>query len=934
MQKTEFHLFFSSFAKFRATSRLRELLSVFICVHLWLNSLSQAQGLDSLTDEKLMNELANRGMATLLDRAFEVNNVPEAQRESRRTMLALRQLSDGSLSRKQQQELIAKIIKGIDAALPNLKDPEAMMQQARVLIDAGATRYVDALELWGDNFATRQALKPVAETIVRLYDRAAAAAGEQVEIIGNAATVDDRRLSRMYDLGQLAIFNARMSDYLLAIALDPSDSRRAEVAQRGIEYLAQLDAADQPIRIAVRLRLGKLYLLKGDFDKAREIFDSTANDDTIKPTPTKLDAYQARYFRVATDLAARDPVAAQKQLSELTNWQVLQLSGDDATLKSANAAAAMLQYRVHELSATMAKNPTEKQKASEAAVATLSQLLTERPDLAGTINELLVTRLPENAPLNNLDPLLLSALVRQGEEQRLRPANEQADEKILRRAIAAANELISRSAGKGIDAALLDNCKFVLPFLHQRLGDNIAAAEAFLNYAETAGKTERGGIALDNAQAIVATLRKDRAEEEPVRKLYERFLATAIDRFDRKEFAFEQARRLQLLNKPVDAAKYYRLVPETDSRATTATFLLMLATKQQLDELPVNDTKRIALLEEVQRLADIVNKNAAKPQAADASMLVRTKLLAAELARTEQRNPQRAIDMLSDIEPSLAKLPNGDALMPEVLLVRVQSYMALGQSTAATEALVQLLSKREGGQGAAIVYSLLEKLNQELDSARTAGDVAKMRAISRNRAELSGFLAKWAGESTDPKINKFAYRYMVFDAASKHLAADLETDPAAQRTAWEAALALYRSLEAPDKFALYRGTLEPTELTSADYDPAVSLGIASLAFDLGQFEEARNRFSRLLNDRKLGTPVVAVEENGVRREVDNDQYWEAVLKFIRANVAMNENVDQSKAYLKEQYIRWGDRVGGKRWRSDFEKLRGELMSSPAATQPN
>src|SRR4051794_33979591 len=52
------------------------------------------QGLDSLTDDKLMNELAVRRLPTLLDRAFEVNKVPQSEQESRRAILSLQTLSD------------------------------------------------------------------------------------------------------------------------------------------------------------------------------------------------------------------------------------------------------------------------------------------------------------------------------------------------------------------------------------------------------------------------------------------------------------------------------------------------------------------------------------------------------------------------------------------------------------------------------------------------------------------------------------------------------------------------------------------------------------------------------------------------------------------------------------------------------------------------
>ena len=928
--------------------RIASLLAL-LAGHSWLTWTSEVQaqatqpGLASLSDERLLNELAARGLSQLLDRAFEVNNIPAAEQEARRTMLALQQLADGkaNFTRAQQQALLARVTSGIDAALPKMADPEAMMQQARVLIDAGATRQIDTLELWGDNLATRQALKPVARTIGALYDRAAEAAGQLVESIGNQPNPDAQRLEQMYNLQQLATFNARMSDYLLAMGLEPASGERTSIADRGINYLKLLDTPDQPIRPAVRLRIGKLQMARNDFSSARQSLSPLASDDAFEPKAAPIERYQAFFFLVANELAARNSTAAQTELDRLLQWQSTNLSGDANTRASAEAASKMLQYRIHELNAQLAGNNEARKRANDAAVATLSKLLADRPDLAGPINELLTARLPPDAPLDALDPLLLQALVRRAEEQRLRPAGEAVDQAVLKRGIAAANELLSRPASAQIDAQLLDNCRFVVPFLLQRASEPVPAATAFLDYAAAVGKTERGVIALDNAQAAIAALRSDRAEDEAVRTLYERFLPLAIDSFGRTEFAFEYARRLQLLNQPTEAIAYFKKVPEAGARATTARFLQMLCEKQRLDDLQANDPSRAGILAEIQRLADVVSTLSsattnALPDASAQSMLIRTKLLAAELARAEQQNPQRAIDMLADIETSLSVVGGGDELLPEILLVRVQSYIALGRSAEATDTLVRLLAKREGGQGAAIVYSLLQKLNEELDEARAAGDTARVATAARNRAELSGFLVKWARESADPGIRKFTYRYMVFDAASKHLAADAEPDPAAQRNAHEAALGLYRSLQSPENFSLYRGTLDASAAATTEYDPAVSFGIAMLCFDLGQLAEARDRLSRLLSDRKLGTPVVTVaDESGTgTREADNDQYWQAVLRFVQANDALNEQPEQNRAYLLEQYIRWGSRVGGKKWRAEFDQLRQRLGLNVPSTQPS
>src|SRR5437867_11493438 len=76
-------------------------------VGMYVTALASAQttapagGLESLSDDRLISELATRGLTNLLDRAFEVNQVPPAQRDGMRTLIALRQSSDGKLTAAQ-----------------------------------------------------------------------------------------------------------------------------------------------------------------------------------------------------------------------------------------------------------------------------------------------------------------------------------------------------------------------------------------------------------------------------------------------------------------------------------------------------------------------------------------------------------------------------------------------------------------------------------------------------------------------------------------------------------------------------------------------------------------------------------------------------------------------------------------------------------------
>src|SRR4051812_20961491 len=93
-------------------------------------------GLDALSDQRLMTDLANRGLTSLLDRAFEVNHIPAAERDGLKTLIALKQLSDpkARLTTAQRQVAVQKIAAGIQQALPSLTDPQTMMQQATTLL--------------------------------------------------------------------------------------------------------------------------------------------------------------------------------------------------------------------------------------------------------------------------------------------------------------------------------------------------------------------------------------------------------------------------------------------------------------------------------------------------------------------------------------------------------------------------------------------------------------------------------------------------------------------------------------------------------------------------------------------------------------------------------------------------------------------------------
>jgi hypothetical protein len=252
------------------------------------------------------------------------------------------------------------------------------------------------------------------------------------------------------------------------------------------------------------------------------------------------------------------------------------------------------------------------------------------------------------------------------------------------------------------------------------------------------------------------------------------------------------------------------------------------------------------------------------------------------------------------------------------MYVRVLSLTDLGRNQEATRTLVGLLEKSGGAEGAELTYNLLTRLNDEFDRARAAGDVAAQRSLATARAELSGYLVTWAAAHPDPKIKELAPRYRVFDAETKRTAAALDPDPASRKAGLERSLALYEQI---------RG-----QSGAGGGDVAADLGVAMIQYELGNFSAAQPILARLLNERKLGKPLTEVDDNGVTRLVDNERYWEATLKLMRATlgmVASNEapatTRDDIAAGLKSLYARWGRGMGGKKFAPEFEKLRVELV---------
>jgi hypothetical protein len=931
--------------------------SIVSCAFAQQTSANKATGLDALSDEPVLTELANRGMDALLDRAFVIDNVPKAKQDGIRTLTALQKIVDPKLPAAQRQALIEDITKGIEAALPTLTDPKMLMQQASILITAGAERDVNTLEYWGENPRTQAALGPIVLTIQKILDKAQKTAADEADRIANSLkSPDDPAITKYNEMDQLARtaeYTKNMVAYYRALSLDAANPERGKIANEAIDYLKQFDDPDSTVQPTVRNRIAKLNMVKGNFDQARKLFDTIIVFDNtpvdrpaIKPAPDIAQQYEARYFRAVCDLLDRtpNPDAAQKGLNDLIAWQKANLPKDKATQDGASAAAAMLEYRIANVRADVATSPDAKKQANDKSVAILMQLLKDRPDLQSVIYDQLMARLPQDAPLTGMDPLLLRALVSRGETERLKKDNATIDKPTLERAIQAAKELVAMRGKQGVDQTLAENSALLVGLFLEKLDRGVEAGNAYLDFIKQFPQSQRAKAALEQCEAVIGKLRQAHAEDADVVGLLERFLPVAINPpFNEKRFAFQYAVRLQALKRFKEAVAYYRQVPPGD-RTLYAKFGEMVALRAMLGQMKPDAPERAQTMAEIQSAADEVNKMASQAQA-DAkdekakvqarSLQVKTALLAADVSWREQKDPQRTLKLLEGFEEQVKDLPGESDLLSEVLFLRVQSYAAAGQTNEATQTLLKLLENRPGGQGAQIIYGLLEKLNQDLEKAEAAGNTEQIRTLSNNRAVLSGFLVDYAEKSNKPEVKQQVYVYRRFAAATKYEAALLEPNEAKRKEQLQLALAEFKKLAEPEAVQMYKASLNPDSGADPNYpDPQVSLRIGLIAYDLGDYQEAQNQLGKLLNDRKLGTAVIEeTDTNGINQTTDNEQYWEAVLKLLKSNVALNVDKKQISDYLQRQYNRWGNRVGGQKWKKDFAALRADLGVEASTSQP-
>ncbi|HTW95952.1 MAG TPA: hypothetical protein VMD30_14210, partial [Tepidisphaeraceae bacterium] len=898
------------------------------------------------------------------ERAFVVDRVPPDRQGPERAIIALQQLAAGNLSPDQRATRVQEVAQGIASALPDMNDPDILMADAALLVQDGVEPDINSLEFFGEigSDAIKIRVRPVVQTAVAMYDRAMRLANAAQEDLQNQITSPDSPAVPLWKAADekfnTAAYTRWMLSYDDALAMDRADLQRKKIAREGIDQLKQWDDPATGVQATVRMQIAKLYMVMGthdDLKTAQELFrtiydPSSPNRPT--PAPDVYSQFLARYFSVVCTILSGDEAAAQQQEEALNAWRIQNIP--DA--KGDEYAMYLLDYRRALMNQDQQKSLQVLQDLSnrlQEVVGTPADVQTALA-LRRRILEQLADKLPPNPDLSKLDPLFLSVVIERGwnESRAAHP-----DPNILQLALRAADQLLNNPSAQ-VDPHSIQNALLARGVFLKALGRPYESADAFLNYV-TLYKSDPNSqaesalaSALEEIQAIPSSNQGHQGPDPAA--LWHRLLPLAVDDFNWRDLAFAYGRQLEDEHQSAKAVSVFDLVPPDDPNAFLAKYFQMFALDDELDDGSLLPEQRPATVSRIEDLsADISVEAAQKVQEAttreqrlqNQALLLKTKLLTADVLRIYGDDAAQSLQVLSDFEQFLTGLPDARSLLSDALSERVQAYMALGQNDKAADMLVRYLNSTSGNEGSQTVYNLLTRLNKELAAAQADGNQAKVKAIAQRRALLTPYLVQWARHAKGD-VHNYVYRYEVFDAATEKLAAELETDPARRTQLLRQTLAVYKNLQSPANFKLYQASLPPDIPPDArGYpDPSVMFGIGEISFDLGDWKTVHDVMGRLLADARLGDGTKLVElPDGQSQLVDNDQFWEGQYDFIQATYEWSKDptsgVDPQTpvAMLRQLLAGWGDRIGGKQWHSKFADLAAELkvpMPPPSSQSSN
>ncbi len=941
---------------------------------------SGGAGLNSLSDDALYTDLAARQMQQLLNHAFDANKVPESQRSAMLAIPAINRLGDIENPPRgfERAQLIERVREGADRVVTGIDNPDTLLELASKLIKGAVEPETNIIEYWGETPKTQHRLAGAIDPVMKILEKAVTTGKERANKLADQLNKgNNQRVAQAWqqadDLATLAEYTRAMVSYNKAMSI-PANAKgmeeRKRLADDAIQFLQAYDNNESGVQAAVRNRMGKLNFIKHEYGPANDLFESVEtgktsdkNNPKIDPAPKPEEQYEARTFGILCELTQGQTDRASKGLDELIAWQQ-QAVKDPRAQESLAAAAEVLRYRILLKERDKAKDPAQQKEINGKALAVLTDLSQKQPEeVRIIIAEQLLEVAGDNLDLKTAEPLILESLVNRGAAEidtvdDISKAPPQTV-KHAEQAIAAARELVARK-----DPRVAQRVAVQIPLLLEKLGRKVEAVNAYLDYIEKKQGTPKNiQFAFEKARYLLSTLLRGGADktDPAVSAAWERYLPIAIDGFGQKDFAFDYASRLRAKNPPrfADAVKYFRMVPPTDKRLLRARYREMITLTDWLyavgpDKKPLlNKQEHEAKVREALKVGEEVRKLSQeqiaatkdpKEQASLRSQLAVVTLTQAELAASEEKPDwQNVLKIINGFEEQTANLDNADALNRKVMELRVAAQIQLGQTQQAAETLQTLVAREPGGRAQGLVLGILQKLNDDYDRAKAAGDDARAASIIKSRAGLSGVLVNWARNHKDEKVRRNLYVYEVYDADTQRLFGE-SLEGADRDKQLNKAMNSFEDLRKPAGIDAYKQIVadrkkeNPQDKTDPDApDPQVTLGIALTTYDLKDWKKAATELRKLVYARKIGTRTRTEVDakTGEYKIVPNEQYWEAIYRYYDAVVQWAKGAPDDKdaqaelgavkTLLRRDYVAGADEVGGIKWRDEFEKLRKDLI---------
>jgi tetratricopeptide (TPR) repeat protein len=933
-------------------------------------AVAAAAGLDGLSDDRVMDELAGRGVNSLLNKLFDERKVPVADREAFRSLQALRELKGaGQLTDGKRIELMAKSVEGLNALLPKLTDGTQLTEYAVTLIGKGIEPDVNILDYWGDNPVRQARIKMAADLSVKMLNKASDEALNRMNVMQNQIrSATDPRMAeceKLFETSNQTKYVANLASYYQVVAIDATGpnaatgiAERKKLADPAIKYLSDFATPDSGAGPTVLLRLGRLAMAKADFVSAKKYLQSIVDKkvpnpepkqpplELTNPAPTVWQENEARYFSVVTDVLAKKLPEAEKGLADLDQWQKAVTDAEFKKESKVNdAQMLMLRYRVVSAKADAAAAGPEREKLERAAEDALEKLGAVDKSFGALVAEQLVSRVKDTTDLTKLGTPVLQALAERAVVEWGKPQGQPFDEAVLERGLKAARVIAGRKPGDGgPTAAAVENAKLRVALFLQKQGKLADATAQYLDYATDPEyqKKPNAARAVDTAQFLAIQLYAKNTQDKATGELYDRMLKVVCNPpFEHPEMFYFYATRLRSKaeNAP-EAIKFYAKVPKGDKKEFDARYWQMVLDGAQLDKVRdpglrnTQARKVAALAAQVRTLAQ-----AALAQAGDAEAQQRARfrialatLTDAELAlQTQPPDATRSAKALQGFEQTLAGLPQAEGLTSRASFVRATALLAADKTDDATVQINKLAADPKTADSAAnLVQQLLGKLDADIKAfQKSAKPEDKPTLITKvnQRAKVSGLLMPIAEKQADPKKREEMKRAVIYyDANAKFMAGQLLPAGAEKKQRLGEAKAVFEKLLAQN---------------ANDVRSIINAGKCD--YELGDLDAAITRFVPLVQQQKLGPPTIQVEGAGGNiTEKDNDDFWEVnyLLNMARykkaqpnpSDPASQAMVEAARKSILPLFVIHGERTGGENFRKEYLELRA-LLAPEAATQP-